>query len=154
MFILTARLSRRRIILLSALSAAAIIILLLIFCGGHSTAPKKAVLSSNTDRIAYLQTWGWKVKPNPLETFRLLLPDKLEEPYFSYNALQRKQGFDLEKYCGKQVIRYTYAVTNYPKHSNNVQVNLYICENEPIAGDIISTGEQGFRTGLAYPGKK
>ena len=68
--------------------------------------------------------------------------------------LQKSQGFDLTACCGKQVARYTYAVTNYPGDREGVQVNLYVCEGLAVAGDVCCTGAEGFRNPLAYPENK
>ena len=107
---------------------------------------------TNEARVEYLSQWGWEVDPEPVETLQFLLPDTLEEPYLSYNVLQKSQGFDLSRCCGKQVSRYTYLVTNYPGDREGVQVNLYLCEGEPVAGDVCCTGADGFRNPLEYPG--
>ena len=53
--------------------------------------------------------------------------------------------------CGKQVSRYTYTVTNYPGRSQGVQANLYVCEGQPVAGDILCAGADGFQDTLVYP---
>lgn len=108
-------------------------------------------LTNHPQRIAYLESFGWQVDPDPLETLQFLMPEPLEEPYLSYNELQKKQGFDLSLCCGKQITRYTYAVTNYPAHPEGVQVNLYLCEDLPVAGDIFRPGTNGFQTTLQYP---
>ena len=81
----------------------------------------------------------------------VLLPEKLEEPYLTYNELQDSQGFDLSACCGKQVARYTYTVTNYPGRPEGVQANLYVCEGQPVAGDILCAGADGFQDTLVYP---
>lgn len=82
---------------------------------------------------------------------QFLLPEKLEEPYLTYNELQDSQGFDLSACCGKQVARYTYTVTNYPGRPEGVQANLYVCEGQPVAGDILCAGADGFQDTLVYP---
>lgn len=74
----------------------------------------------------------------------------LEEPYQSYNVLQRAQGFDLEPCCGKTVERCTYTVKNHPS-GKVCQADLYICGGEIVAGDILCTGEGGFIAPLAFP---
>jgi len=76
---------------------------------------------------------------------------ELEEPYLTYNELQDSQGFDLSACCGKQVARYTYTVTNYPGRPEGVQANLYVCEGQPVAGDILCAGADGFQDTLVYP---
>ena len=82
-----------------------------------------------------------------------VLPEELEEPYVTYNQLQMEQGFDLEACCGKQVSRYTYTVTNYPQRPDGVQLNLYVCEDLPVAGDVVCTGADGFQNTLVFPGE-
>jgi hypothetical protein len=140
---------------LSILVAAAVVALVIFLIAGlrNGGDSGEAQLNTNEDRIAYLQSWGWEIDPEPLETFQLLLPDKLQEPYITYNELQKQQGFDLTACCGKQLARYTYTVTNYPGRPDGVQANLYLCEGEPVAGDVIASGDDGFQTGLAFPTK-
>ena len=89
-------------------------------------------------------------EPEPVETLSLTLPKELEEPYLSYNVLQRAQGFDLEPCCGKTVERCTYTVKNHPS-GKVCQADLYICGGEIVAGDILCTGEGGFIAPLAFP---
>ena len=69
----------------------------------------------------------------------------------TYNELLAEEGFDLSACCGKQVSRYTYTVTNYPGRAEGVQVNLYVCEEMPVAGDILCAGADGFQDTLAFP---
>ena len=153
MFVMTAKVSRKKLrLILLLLAAAAVAVLSIRLWGGRSNSGgAELAIVSNEDRIAYLRSWGWEVEREPLETLQLLLPDRLPQNYTDYNALQKTQGFDLEKCCGKQITRYTYTVTNYPERSQNVQANLYICEEQPVAGDIIASGTGGFQAGLAFP---
>ena len=62
-----------------------------------------------------------------------------------------KQGFDLEKYAGKRVKRYTYEVFNYPTGESGVQVNLLVCKNTVVGGEVLSPQLDGFLHGLAMP---
>ena len=91
------------------------------------------------------------IPPLNCPRIQFLLPPQLKGDYVAYNALQRTQGFDLEQCCGKQVTRYTYTVTNYPQRPEGVQLNLYICEDLPVAGDVVCTGADGFQDTLIYP---
>ena len=147
MLIWTARISKRKALIAALIFVCITSCLLLCF---HLSAPAAELpkLENNDQRIAYLQSLGWEVAPEPVETLQFLLPETLEEPYLSYNELQRTQGFDLSGYCGKQVTRYTYAVLNHPNRIEGVQANLYICDEAPVAGDICSPGENGFQTPL------
>ena len=148
MLIWTARFSRKKAIL--TVIAFGLLMTVLILLTGRSDDPTTNLpqLTNNTQRTAYLESLGWTVGPEPLETLQFLLPETLEEPYRSYNELQLSQGFDLSNCCGKQVTRYTYAVTNYPERSTGVQANLYICEEFPVAGDLCCPGEGGFQLPL------
>ena len=83
----------------------------------------------------------------------LELPEELTGSYAAYNELQLAQGFDLRDYLGQGVSRWTYQVQNYPDRPEDVQLNLYLCEDRPIAGDIIAGGEGGFQGTLRYPGE-
>lgn len=153
MLIWSTRLTRKKAVL-CVLALGAVLAALILLAGrahdrrAEAQAPQ---LTSNEERVTYLRSMGWELRPEPLETLQFLLPEELAEPYLSYNALQEAQGFDLSRCCGKQVARYTYAVTNYPGRAEGVQLNLYICEDQPVAGDVCCPGVEGFRETLAYP---
>ena len=151
MLIWTARLTRKKAAAAVILAGALLCALILFLGRPLEEEVPPADLTTNEARIAYLGDWGWKVEPEPVETLQFLLPETLDEPYLSYNVLQKSQGFDLAECCGKQVSRYTYAVTNYPQQQEGAQVNLYVCEGMPVAGDVCCSGENGFRNPLAYP---
>ena len=154
MMIWTTRFSRKKAVVTVILFG--VVMALLIILTGRlpaEEAPALPQLLSNEERVAYLESLGWQVAPEPLETLQFLLPETLEEPYLSYNTLQMAQGFDLTAYCGKQLSRYTYTVTNYPNRPAGVQANLYLCEDIPVAGDIFCPGADGFQTTLVFPKK-
>ena len=134
MLIWTARVSKKTkavvAVILAGILAAAVLLLVGRSGGGQDAAAWQ--LTGNADRIAYLESMGWQVEEEPVETLQFLLPEKLEEPYLTYNELQDSQGFDLSACCGKQVARYTYTVTNYPGRPEGVQANLYVCEGQPV----------------------
>ena len=152
MFIWTARLRRRKT-LAAALIIAALAAVLLILSGFlHKSAEDGAGrLDTEEARADYLRDLGWEIVPDPVATLQLQLPDPLTEEYAAYNKLQKEQGFDLSKLAGQQVTRYTYAVLNYPDRAEGVQINLYLCEGIPAAGDVIVTGADGFQAGLEFP---
>ena len=115
----------------------------------HSNQDKTRIrLDTEEGRIAYLAELGWEVSPDPVESFRFLLPEPLTEPYLSYNALQLPQGFDLNQHTGQQITRYTYKILNYPNRPDGVQANLYIIDADPVAGDIFCPGANGFQEPL------
>ena len=137
---------------LAVIAAGVLIAALILLLGrGGEPSAQQPLLTGNAERVAYLQELGWEVVEEPVTTLQFLLPPQLKGDYVAYNALQRTQGFDLEQCCGKQVTRYTYTVTNYPQRPEGVQLNLYICEDLPVAGDVVCTGADGFQDTLIYP---
>ena len=155
MLIWTARFSRKKAAL--AVIVLGLVLALVIVLAGRlpSDSPAVAVvLSDSAQRVAYLESLGWQVDPEPLETLQFLMPETLEEPYLSYNQLQLEQGFDLTECCGRQLSRYTYRVTNYPGRASGVQANLYVCEDVLAGGDIFCPGADGFQAPLAFPAQE
>lgn len=153
MMIQAVRLTRKKAALAVILAGAVIAALVLLLGrGGPPVKKDLPLLTGNAERIAYLQELGWEVAEEPVTTLQFLLPPQLKGDYVAYNDLQKSQGFDLETCCGKQVTRYTYNVTNYPQRPDGVQLNLYVCEELPVAGDVVCTGADGFQDTLVFPG--
>ena len=154
MMIQAVRLTRKKAALAVILAGAVIAALILLLGRGGSPAQQdRPLLTGNAERVAYLQELGWDVVEEPVTTLQFLLPPQLKGDYVAYNDLQKSQGFDLEACCGKQVTRYTYTVTNYPQRPEGVQLNLYVCEELPVAGDVVCTGADGFQDTLVFPGE-
>ena len=149
MFIYTAKLPRRSPLAAALLAAA--LLALLSRCAGGREAPPSLAAPDNDARLAYLASLGWEARAQPLEELELTLPSELEEPYLSYNAVQLRQGFDLAPYCGRTLLRCTYALTNYPGREQGVQADLYVCDGVIVAGDVVCVGENGFLTTLERP---
>ncbi|MGE4276637.1 MAG: DUF4830 domain-containing protein [Lawsonibacter sp.] len=158
MLIITAKVPRRKLAFGVALAALACCCALALNLGGAATrevavsaAPNPKGVKSNEDRVDYLASYGWEVVSEPLATQELLIPDEMDESYNEYLALQSEQGFDLSKYAGKRVKRYTYEITNYPTGEAGVQANLLIYRNTVIGGEVLSPQLDGFLHGLSMP---
>ncbi|MEM5780137.1 MAG: DUF4830 domain-containing protein [Lawsonibacter sp.] len=158
MLIITAKVPRRKLAFGVALAALACCCALALNLGSADTrevavsaAPDPKGVKSNQDRIDYLASYGWEVVPEPLATQELLIPEEMDESYNEYLALQSDQGFDLSKYAGKRVKRYTYEITNYPTGEAGVQANLLIYRNTVIGGEVLSPQLDGFLHGLSMP---
>lgn len=155
MFIFTAKLHRGRI---AAVLAAAVVV-----CGAAavslsdndaaavSAAASSRGIRSNEDRIAYLESYGWTVGEEPVSVEELIIPEAFDDTYTQYLELQTSQGFDLTKYRGKRVRRYTYEITNYPTGESGIQAGLLIYKNTVIGGDVLSNQLGGFIHGLERP---
>ena len=87
-------------------------------------------MSTNAERVGFLNEQGWIVKPDPLSREEITIPTEFNELYQKYAQLQSEQGFDLEKYAGKRAKRYTYEIINYPTGEAGVQANLLIYKNK------------------------
>lgn len=116
-----------------------------------SALPSPKGVRSNQDRVDYLSAYGWEVSQEPVATQELLIPEEMDDSYTEYLALQNGQGFDLQKYAGKRVKRYTYEIFNYPTGETGVQANLLICKNIVVGGEVLSPRLDGFLHGLAMP---
>lgn len=160
MFIWTAKLRRGRLVA----GVAAIVVLcgavalaggVLSARGVDAVSPAPASpkgIKTNEDRIAYLESYGWQVSADPLSVEELAIPEEFDETYTQYLSLQSGQGFDLEKYKGKRVKRYTYEISNYPTGETGVQAGLLIYKNTVVGGEVLSSQLGGFIHGLAMPG--
>ena len=158
MLIFTAKLPRRKTVLSGILLAVLSFTLVLLGLNwgqiravSANIRPNPKGIKSNEDRIAYLSQWGWQVADEPLSVQELLIPKEMDSSYLEYLTMQQAQGFDLSKYAGKRVKRYTYEITNYPTGEAGVQANLLICKNTVIAGEVLSPQLDGFLHGLAMP---
>lgn len=157
MMIRAIKLPRRR---LAAMGAVVVLVCALVLVttalsGGSSSAAGAAVspkgIRTPEDRLAYLESYGWLVSQEPLAVEELLVPKEMGSEYDDYLALQKSQGFDLAKYAGKTVKRYTYQILNYPTGEQGVQVSLLMYKNTVVAADVLSPALNGFMHGLARP---
>ena len=92
-------------------------------------------------RVAFLSQFGWSFDEDPVEVAEVIIPPEFDEVYEKYNEIQKAQGFDLTKYQGKRVKRWTYAIKNYPGYaadSGCIHANLLVYEGQVIGGDVCS----------------
>lgn len=100
------------------------------------------------DVVEFLHQFGWEVEGEPIEEVTMKIPAEFDKVMNAYNELQKNQGLDLSKYKGKQVIRYTYRITNYPDYTGTVFANVILYKNKVIGGDICSSDVTGFIHGF------
>lgn len=105
-------------------------------------------IKTNEDRIALIKTYGWEIEETPAEEAKVTIPAEFDRVMESYNQIQRQQGFDLSKYRNRDMMRYTYRITNYPDYDGTVYCNLLIYKNRVVAADICSSDVNGFIAGL------
>lgn len=105
-------------------------------------------IKTNEDRVKFLAQFGWQVSENPIEEASVTIPDEFDAVFMEYNNLQKELGLDLARYKRKDVMRYTYKVTNYPEYDGVVYANLLVYRNTVIGGDICSADVNGFVNSL------
>ena len=158
MLIVTAKVPRRKLAISAAAAAlmcCAALVLSLIPPAQRQTAafavPSPKGVRTAEDRTAYLEDFGWKISPEPISIEELQIPEEFDDRYREYLELQSAQGFDLKKYAGKRVKRYTYQITNYPTGETGIVIHLLLYKNTVIGGEVLSPKMDGFLHGLAMP---
>ena len=110
-----------------------------------------ADVSDSSGILAFISTLGWEVDEEPDEVREVVIPSEFDEVYANYNAIQLKQGYDLKKYAGERVKRWTYTVNNYPGYVEEecIKLNILIFEDKVIGGDVCSVRLDGFMHGFS-----
>lgn len=111
-----------------------------------SAAPEHILTNARTadDRVKFLSQFGWEIDPDPLDVREVTIPGEFDEVFSDYNDIQKPLGFDLERYKGCNVKKYSYSVTNYPDGVRNVRATLLIAGGRVIGGDISGGGARKF----------
>ena len=104
-------------------------------------------IKTNDDRIAFIESFGIKVKGEPVREESFTMPEDFDRVILGYNQIQKEQGLDLTKYSRKRVTHYAYEVTNYDS-DGTVYVNLLVYGNKIIGADISSVDDGGFVNSL------
>ncbi len=109
-----------------------------------------AAAATNEDRINYIRSCGLEVEENPMSQMEVTIPQKFDTIYIGYNQIQKSQGFNLEKYKGKEVTKYSYAVKTEEAQSNGVSTvaSLLVYEGKIIGADLCSRELGGFLKAL------
>lgn len=131
----------------AVLIIAAILCLMVVIRGIDSNAARGKVQDPE-GAAAYLLRLGWEVDPGSCQAQNTVLPEYFDSTFAAYNKLQLEQGFDLEKFAGKEITVYTFQVTNYPNAGCDVLACLMTCKNRVIGGDIHSAELDGFMHAL------
>ena len=102
-------------------------------------------LSSTEARVRCLESFGWEVDETSETLENVFIPEKLDDVYKRYNKIQKLSGFDLEKYTGKAVKRYTFRALNFPNSvKEEVFVNILVFNGKLIGGDCMTVALDGF----------
>ena len=100
-------------------------------------------MKTNEDRVMFIESFGIKVKGEPISEETFTMPDNFDRVIQGYNQIQKMQGLDLTKYERNRETHYTYEVINYDTDAK-VYVNLLVYRNRIVAADISSMDNGGF----------
>lgn len=111
-----------------------------------------ALAKEDRSNIEFLTSYDWEVLDECVEKEKVKIPEVFDEVYNNYNELQKEAGLDLTNYKGKNAIRYTYIVTNFPGKSEDeeIRANVLCVDNKQVAGDIMTVKFDGFMYSLNY----
>lgn len=152
MLLMTAKVDKKKILLGLAAAAVVIVALIMIFGGGSDATPTvSGGMASNDARVKFLTDFGWQVAASPTESGQVKIPAQTSEVFDRYNALQKSQGYDLNKFAGKNVMRYVYKINNYPGATEPVYATLLVHKNEIIGGDVTDSSAKGHIRGFKMP---
>lgn len=107
-------------------------------------------IKSDEDLLNFIQSLGIEVKTPAYNSVDIELPRVFDAVYKKYNDIQKQQGFDLSKYRGKTLHRYTFEVTNYPvaegeaSNGGKIYLTLFKYKDKIVGGDISSRDYGGF----------
>ena len=90
-----------------------------------------------TERTDFLAECGILTHGEVMDT--VTVPKPFDAVYEDYNALQQTQGFDLQRYRGKEVQRYRYPVTG---DFGEGVATLLVYRDRIIGGDLSMGGER------------
>ena len=147
MMFMTAKIDKRKTAIVISAVIVTIAALILLFRGTDAPTSSGGA-ASNDSRVAFLKSFGWDVTTSPKQSGQVRIPAQSSEVFDRYNALQKSQGYDLNAYAGKTVMRYVYTVKNYPGATEPVYATLLISNNQVIGGDITNTASTGLMQGF------
>ena len=115
---------------MTAIAAAVIVIAV----GGQIASARNTVKNGETNalRVEFINSIGYLVNESAVSVKETAVPNEFSDVYKKYNELQRKAGYDLLEYKGKNVTVYTYALEN----SDSEFVNIMVCDGVIIGGDV------------------
>ena len=105
-------------------------------------------VKTSADAANFLSQFGWTVDGGNAKSAKVTIPAEFDKVFAAYNEIQKAQGLNLLKYRGKEVTRYTFAITNYKGYEGTVWANVLVFRNRVIGGDVCSADVSGFVHGF------
>lgn len=153
MFVFTVKASGLKFFAALALAVAvmASLIAVLPAVGAESDAASVNIdysgITDEADMREFLKSFGYELDETPAEVLEINIPEEFNSVFERYNDIQRAQGLNLKRYCGKDATAYTFKITNYGCEGD-VYATLIIRNEKVIAADVCSTEDGGFVRGL------
>ena len=91
---------------------------------------------NNIDPEQYLKSFGYEIEL--IGEKQVNIPKNFSDGLKEYNKLQKSQGFNLQKYKGKECIQKQYYVTSKKISPEKYIANLITYKNKLIGGDLHS----------------
>ncbi len=151
MFIYSVKVNKTKILSFLAVFCAAIALVFVLMPSSIGDVLNNGVSASVKDQasmVGFLKSFGYVAQERAVQIEEVIIPDTFDEKYNAYNELQKVSGFDLSKYAGKTVKKYTFRLTEYPNSEDEVIANLLVHNDRVIGGDISSTTLGGFQHGF------
>ena len=118
-------------------AAAVLIILIIIFFGADNKI--------NRSNIEYISSFNWRVVEKPCDIAYLTVPNEFDTVFSAYNDIVKEAGFDLSRYKGAHITRYSYTVVNHrDSDSGLIRINIFVHKGKIISADISSLAKDGF----------
>ena len=150
MMFMTAKIDKRKTAIVISAVIVTIAALILLFRGTDAPTSSGGA-ASNDSRVAFLKSFGWDVTTSPKQSGQVRIPAQSSEVFDRYNALQKSQGYDLNAYAGKTVMRYVYKINNYPGATEPVYATLLVYNDQIIGGDVTNTSAKGVIQSFRMP---
>ena len=95
---------------------------------------------TETDRRDFIASVGYRATGDAKSTVEYTLPATLDAVLLRYNELQKEQGFDLAKYTGKTLTRYTYELEG-EENGEKQYATLLVFRDRVVGAEL--SGESG-----------
>lgn len=132
-----------KVMIVAAFALILIMLCALISCERRDVVPPYATndetgevfteVSDFDSQRSFLMQFGVAVEPKSLSDDEVTIPESFDSVYDDYNKIQKKAGFDLARFKGREVRRITYKIQN-----STESVTLLIYKGHVIGGHISS----------------
>ena len=143
MMVMTAKVNIKKLLLILGITVGVILAAILVLQNNSQPTAAPGAATGNDARVEFLKSFGWEVSASPTESGQVRIPETPNQVFDRYNQLQKSQGYDLQSFAGKTVMRYVYKVNNFPGATEPVYATVLVYKDRIIGGDITDTSPKG-----------